>query len=127
MSKETILIVEDSRDLRDLLKTVLESNGYAAECASNGQEALSLLSGQLTHLPGLILLDTQMPLVDGFEFRKKQSIDTRLQNIPVIVMTGDKGFNVNMKMRSPHSVVSKPFNIDFLLNSISEVFSPMIA
>ncbi len=124
--KKKILIIDDASDIRALLKIVLEANEYTVYSTSNGREALSLLH-QLTELPDLILLDTQMPTMDGFQFRKQQKLHDRLNKIPVIVTTGDSSLDVFEKMNFPKMVLCKPVNMDTLLKSIADSLSPMSA
>ncbi|MGE3683918.1 MAG: response regulator [Bdellovibrionales bacterium] len=87
-NRKRLLVVEDSVDFQDLLKQLFESEGYHVVYASNGEEALKKLrSDSDADLPGLILLDLMMPVMDGFEFRDKQLLDPRLAGIPVVIMT----------------------------------------
>lgn len=116
-SESLILIVDDSADNRELLKVVLESRGYRVHCASNGVEALSLLH-ELSLLPDLILLDAQMPEMDGYQFRLKQSQSERLKDIPVIVMTGDSDRQMSADMLIPQQILMKPIDLNLLLDSI---------
>ena len=60
----TILVVEDSADVRELLVSLLTRSGYAVNSAPNGQAALELLAAQR---PDLILLDLSMPVLDGWQ------------------------------------------------------------
>ena len=87
-NKKHILIIEDSKDLQDLLRNLFETEGYILSQAFNGREALDLLNS-MRQLPSLILLDIMMPVMDGIEFRREQKKDVRLAAIPVIVMTAD--------------------------------------
>src|SRR5437868_1805331 len=85
-----ILLVEDSQDIQLLLADFLTSNGYAVACASNGQEAIAYLNDKPSaELPGLILLDLMMPIMDGYRFRQLQQKSDQLAKIPVIIMTAD--------------------------------------
>lgn len=117
-SKKLILIVDDSLDNQALLTLLFTSQGYAVHCASNGEEALQLLR-ELSSLPDLILLDAQMPVMDGYQFRIEQAKIERLQNIPVLIMTGDTDQNMNHDMLAPQGVLIKPLNINSVINSIS--------
>ena len=117
-SDKLILIVDDSKDNQELLKIVLLSKGFKVHCASNGQEALAMLL-ELSTLPDLILLDAQMPVMDGYEFRIQQNKLERIKNIPVLVMTGDSDKSMNQDMNAPCGVLVKPLSVNTILESIS--------
>ena len=81
MSLETILLVDDDKDIVNTLKIKLEREGYQVHCAYNGLEALQILENTQIHL---VLLDVMMPQMDGFstilKIREKN-------NIPILVMS----------------------------------------
>ena len=80
-----VLVVEDEQDTRALLALVVSRAGYSVRTAENGREALDLLK---TIRPSLILLDVQMPVMDGAEFRQAMRRDRSLLTIPTVVLTG---------------------------------------
>ncbi|NVB85287.1 MAG: response regulator [Kofleriaceae bacterium] len=80
-----VLVVDDDPDARDLMEMFLTKEGYSVRTAANGREALELLQ---TIRPSLILLDVQMPVMDGMEFREHQRRDRELLSIPTVVLTG---------------------------------------
>jgi CheY-like chemotaxis protein len=79
-----VLVVDDEAGARDLLKEMLESDGYIPVLAANGKEALEALA-QIS--VSAILLDLIMPEMDGFELLLHLKEDTGLRNIPVLVLT----------------------------------------
>ncbi|HWX35745.1 MAG TPA: response regulator, partial [Steroidobacteraceae bacterium] len=81
-----ILVVEDERGQREALAEVLSRLGYEVQCAANGSEALELMRHSES-LPGLILLDLMMPVMDGWEFRAQQRKDRALADVPVVVLS----------------------------------------
>src|SRR5688572_22637827 len=83
----SVLVVDDDPDTRDLLTLILEHAGYSVATARNGCEALALMQ---SILPELILLDIQMPVMDGAFFREAQRRNPDLIRIPTAVMTGSK-------------------------------------
>lgn len=83
---DTILVIDDNRDLRDGLRVVLSQDGYVVETAANGIEALTKLYGGVR--PCIIVLDLMMPIMNGFEFRQKQLSDPTIAAIPVIAYSG---------------------------------------
>lgn len=85
--KPLILIVEDSEDARFLVASILSFEGFATDCAENGEAALQRLN--TGNLPAIILLDLSMPVMDGFAFLRHQAADTRLADIPVVVHTAE--------------------------------------
>lgn len=115
MINKHILIVEDAPELQILLTQLFESEGYIALQALNGQQALDILR-TMTSLPAFILLDIMMPVMDGFSFREEQMKDTRLANIPVIVMTADSEPQVKAQQLGVNYFFKKPIrDLDKLL------------
>jgi len=80
-----VLIVEDDRDMREMMAQLLTLEGFDAGTAANGRDALHYL--KQGDLPDLILLDLMMPIMDGWEFRRQQQQDPALAKLPVIVLS----------------------------------------
>jgi len=80
-----ILVVEDNRAIREPLVALLEKKGFSARGVANGREALQTLRDGYEAC--LILLDLNMPIMDGKKFRAVQEQDERLATIPVAVLT----------------------------------------
>lgn len=112
-----ILIIDDSLDQQTLLKIILEANGYTTECRSNGEEALQLLHSD-ARLPDAILLDLNMPIMGGLEFRKAQQQDPLLKDIPVVIMSGENDLTSTRK-KTNSEVLTKPFTIANLIEIVS--------
>ena len=84
-TRPLILVIEDYRDSRQMLKLVLETFGYEVVTAANGDEALSLAVG---HPVDLILTDLGLPDMDGIGLvRRLRKIDDRFSRIPIIMQT----------------------------------------
>ena len=81
-----VLVVDDDPDIRDSLREVLEDEGYAVSCVSNGREALDYLKSKQPR-PCVILLDLMMPVMDGWQFRREQKQDPEIADIPLVVIT----------------------------------------
>ena len=114
MSKK-ILVVEDEKDIRDSLKTILELNDYEVETAENGQVGLDKA---IERKPDLILCDVMMPVLDGFgllEQLRKKAIET-----PLIFLTAKAQYNdlrTGMNLGAD-DYIFKPFKSAELLQSI---------
>jgi CheY-like chemotaxis protein len=80
-----VLIVEDDEDLREMMAQLLTLEGFEAATVANGREALDYLHSART--PDVILLDLMMPVMDGWEFRRRQQADPTLAPVPVIVLS----------------------------------------
>jgi CheY-like chemotaxis protein len=81
----TVLVVEDDDDFRAMVQTLLEIEGYVVQAARHGLEALDRLRERP---PCAILLDLMMPVMDGFEFRRRQLAQPEpVRSIPVICVT----------------------------------------
>jgi CheY-like chemotaxis protein len=80
-----VLVIDDHLDTCDLLVTTLRRMGCEALCATGGEEALAYLHH---HRPSLVLLDMNMPRVDGYHLLRTMRCDERLRDVPVIVFSG---------------------------------------
>ena len=80
-----LLIVDDEEETRDMLAALLGRSGYTVLTAANGAEALEVLE---TIRPIMIVLDLQMPIMDGYAFREAQRRRPDLLSIPTVVLTG---------------------------------------
>jgi len=79
-----VLVVDDDPDIRELLFTALEDEGFEVVPAGNGQEALAIIK---TFHPDVIVLDLMMPVMDGWQFRKEQKADADIAGIPLVAIT----------------------------------------
>lgn len=82
--KETILVVEDQEDNRKILRDLLTSRGYEVIEATDGREGVRLTRD---HRPDLILMDIQLPGMDGYEATRQIKADDDVKAIPIIVVT----------------------------------------
>jgi len=85
---ETVLVVDDSRTIRDMSRFVLESEGYKVIVAEDGREGLETA---YKDMPDLILTDMQMPNMNGDELVQKVKNDPGMVHIPVVVLTSQEG------------------------------------
>lgn len=79
--QSTIMLAEDTDDIRHLLKLMLEMKGYRIVEAIHGQQALDLAS---TESPDLIFMDLNMPILSGWEATRRLRLIPAMQNIPII-------------------------------------------
>jgi len=91
MPKEQIIIIEDDKHISKLVKYNLEKAGYDCTVADEGEEALDVLAKER---PDLIILDIMLPKMDGFEVCRAIKQNTKLKNIPIIMLTA-KGEEVD--------------------------------
>ncbi len=117
-----VLVVDDEPDLREAICSLLESMGHPAVGASNGEEALERLKGA-DGAPCVILLDLSMPVMDGWEFRKRQLEDEALAGIPVVVITADGNAPEKAARLAAQGVLKKPFRPDDLIKTVGEFCS----
>ena len=113
--RHVILIVEDDRDIREGLASVLSEEGFPVVTAANGLEAIDRLR---TIAASLILLDLMMPVMSGWEFREAQRRDPALSRIPVVVITGDNDAKRKAELLGAAGYVSKPFDLDDVLTCV---------
>jgi len=84
-TKGDILLVDDDRDIRDSLRIILETNGYAVNTATNGREALEALG---TKVPDIMILDIMMSTdTEGFDLAYTLKQNPEFENMPIIILT----------------------------------------
>jgi CheY-like chemotaxis protein len=118
-----ILVVEDNDALRDFMWEWLNAAGYEADVVANGSEGLNHLGAYPA--PGLVLLDIDMPVMDGLEFRRRQLTDARLESIPVLCVTGT--WALERLQSIGLECLHKPLDFDQLLDHIARVCQPPAA
>jgi CheY-like chemotaxis protein len=121
---QRILIVEDDKDLRDLLRIVLTEEGFAVDTCPNGKVALDRLEvwKKDNALPAMVILDLNMPVVDGWKVAAHIEDDPALRDIPVIVTSATRDQGEAAKALHADAYLVKPFTTDEILG-IVELFS----
>jgi chemosensory pili system protein ChpA (sensor histidine kinase/response regulator) len=117
-----ILVVDDSVTVRKVTTRLLERNGYEVFTAKDGVDAIATLQD---HVPDLMLLDIEMPRMDGFEVASVVRHDSRLKHVPIIMITsrtGDKHRNRALSI-GVNEYLGKPFQEDKLLSNIEKLLA----
>jgi two-component system cell cycle response regulator DivK len=119
VANRRILVVEDHEDNRRILRDLLSSRGYDLVEAEDGEQALAMAEDWQ---PALILMDVQVPVLDGYEVTRRLKANPGLRAIPVIVVTsyalsGDEG---KARAAGCNAYVSKPYSARKLLAKIQE-------
>ena len=120
MSRPTVFLIEDDLDTREMIGRFLELEGYEVETAANGRQALEHLDAGTNAC--VILLDLMMPVMDGWEFRRRQATHANGAKIPVIVFSA-AGCD-RMRQVEANDYLSKPVNLDDLLQRVAR-FCPI--
>ncbi len=112
----SILVVEDDKDIRDCIQSVLELEGYSVQTSENGREALDHLASRT---PSLILLDLMMPVMDGWEFLQKLNQLPSDRKAPVVVVSAvaNQSDKATLSFLAK-GFVKKPIDLDALLLTV---------
>ena len=121
MSKR-ILMVEDTEDNRQIIRDLIESVGYDLIEAGDGEEGVAMAA---QHKPDLILMDIQLPVMDGYEACRRIKANPDLRHIPIIAVTSYALSGDEEKTRDAgcDSYVAKPFSPRQLLAKINELLA----
>jgi two-component system cell cycle response regulator DivK len=113
----TILYIEDNLDNRTLIRRVLEAEGFIVLEAGNATEALRVFQYQI---PDLILMDINMPDVDGYTFTKQLKHMPTFKQVPIIAITANamKGDQERSFQAGCDAYIQKPVDIDHLSQQI---------
>jgi two-component system cell cycle response regulator DivK len=123
MSK-CILVVEDQADNRRILRDMLSNAGYELVEAESGEEALTAVE---THRPDLILMDIQLPVMDGYEATRRIRSNPDLKSVPIIAVTSYAlaGDEAKALAAGCSAYVTKPFSPRALLAKVQEHLAPV--
>ncbi len=120
MSKEKILVVDDEKDIVELLQYNLEKEGYKISAVFSGEQCLGNVK---TELPDLILLDLMLPEIDGLDVCKFLKSNPQTSHIPIIMLTA-KGEETDIVLGlelGADDYITKPFKVRELLARIKAV------
>ena len=112
-----ILVVDDSKLMRDFIKDSLTDLSFEVLKASNGDEALKIMDELGTEIDG-IFCDCEMPVMDGPTFIRKMRSDARFKNKPVIGMTGEDENKKLLFEAGAQIVLKKPFSLKVLEDAV---------
>jgi two-component system alkaline phosphatase synthesis response regulator PhoP len=117
VSKQTILVVDDERDLLDLIEYNLKKEGFKVLKAENGEEGISKAK---EHRPDLILLDIMMPKMDGLEAVEIMRKDDDLKKTPIIFLTArsDEKTEIDGLNKGGDDYITKPISTTKLVSRI---------
>ncbi|MCX8024394.1 MAG: response regulator [Thermanaerothrix sp.] len=116
---KTILYVEDNLDNRTLVRRLLQANGYNVLEAANAAEALNLLN---THRPDLILMDINMPDIDGYTLTRTIKTMEHLRSVPIVALTANvmRGDKERTLQAGCDGYIEKPIDVDRFTDQIAE-------
>lgn len=121
-SGRRVLVVDDDREILDLTQMILRDGGYEVRTQTGGEGALAEARKWRPHL---ILLDINMPDMDGWEVLRLLKIDARTKNIPVALFS--IRYDVREKViglqQGAFDYITKPFSYDGLLERIERIFT----
>ena len=122
MAGESILAIDDNPQNLKFARVLLTSEGYDVRTAGNASEALAILE---TFVPRLILMDLQLPGMDGLELTRQLKNDPRLGKIIVIALTAYamKGDRERALAAGCDGYMSKPIDFDTLLRTVNSLLS----
>jgi len=118
----TVLVVDDHEDNRRILRDLLRNAGYEVVEATTGEDGVATAKART---PDLILMDIQLPGIDGYEATRRIKADDALRRIPLIVVTSYalSGDDTKALAAGADAYVAKPFSPRAILAKIREYFA----
>lgn len=117
-----VLIIEDDRDIAQLIASTVESLEFKATAVSTGRDALAILK---TETPSLLIVDAMLPGVHGFEICKKLKSTPRFANVPILMVSAMyKGWRIAEDIKSSYQVddfLEKPFRVSELKQRVQQL------
>ena len=112
-----ILVVDDDKDILNILKLILQMNGFEVMVTPNGEEALSK---SLSYHPQLVLLDVFLSGSDGRDICNVLKGHPLTKDIPVVIFSAHSNLQDVLKVCNADDFISKPFDINELVEKINE-------
>lgn len=117
----SVLAVDDSRTMRDMLSLALDQAGFRFHLAEDGQHGLEVLDG--LDLPDAIITDINMPRMDGFGFIEAVRANDRYRAVPILVLTTESAPELKARARDAGATgwIVKPFDPIKLVSALRRV------
>jgi DNA-binding response OmpR family regulator len=117
MSRKKVLLVDDEKDYREILAQTLKRRGYEVAACEDGETALARLP---EFAPDIVLLDVNMPGIDGFEVCRRIRSDPKFGTVPILMITVQSGDEDTVQGLSigADGYLAKPFSSEELLARI---------
>jgi CheY-like chemotaxis protein len=112
-----VLIVEDDLHIRDIFQMIFETYGYQVECLENGK----VLCERDNNWPDVIILDKQLPGLDGVQACQYLKSQPDTKNIPVLLITATLGIDRAAKAAGADDFLEKPFDMKSMINKVSRL------
>lgn len=122
MPAESILVVDDNPQNLKLARLVLKTAGYVVQTANDAEEAQAALAAQL---PALILMDLQLPGMDGLELTRQLKADPARCHVPILALTAYamKGDEDRALAAGCDAYLAKPFEADVLISEVQRLIA----
>lgn len=121
MSGQTVLVIDDDPDIRELIAQTLSDEGYHVATSGDGAEAVTEAK---KNPPGLILLDLMMPKLSGWEVMELLRGQPETTKIPVVLVSASRDIEMAMRDLQANGSLTKPFDLDALLNLVHAYLGP---
>ena len=112
---KTVLVVDDDPDIRLMVSWALEDEGYAVVQASNGRDAVEAVRREA---PDTILLDLQMPVMDGWSLLRACQADPTCRDVPIVLMSARQRIAQAQGLGAA-AFVTKPFDVGVLIGTLA--------
>jgi chemosensory pili system protein ChpA (sensor histidine kinase/response regulator) len=120
--RTTALVVDDSITVRRVTQRLLERNGMRVLTARDGEDALATME---EHVPDVVLLDIEMPRMDGYEVAQHMRASARLKNVPIIMITSRVG--EKHRARAMEIGVDEYLGKPYQESQLLEAIAPLVA
>ncbi|MPZ22548.1 MAG: response regulator [Dehalococcoidia bacterium] len=117
----TVLVVEDDERIQRLVAIVLRGEGFRVLQAMDGRQALSVVAQDI---PGVIILDLMLPVLDGWVLREKLRQDPSTAEIPIVLISAVRNLPQTARDLEVADYLSKPFEIDDLVKAVRRQLEP---
>jgi len=116
---KTILIVEDDRDIQDVFKIIFTSFGYKVDCVGDGSSVVNITG----NWPDAIILDNQLPGLNGVDVCKNLKSRDETKHIPVIMISAGSGLDQAARHAGADDCLEKPFNMHVILKRVATLLN----
>ena len=118
IKNRTILLVEDDRDICEIVEQVLAEENYETIAVANGAEGLAHLRSPAPR-PFVIMLDLMLPVMDAWQFRAEQMRDAAIADIPVVIFSANPKLGTHADALGAAAVIRKPPDLEELLRTLA--------